>query len=397
MVLESVEQVEARAVSPVTEDLSQGLPNNVAVLKVIPTQFDGETCFRLEMHFRGQIRTTSKPADLTNQRRPYLVMADVVASREWVHDSACAVKSYNKLVNWSDTKYTLTKWLTILRQELGHELQLIIWDDTDFEIPWELFRHSMDGKPAWLGTAVQLIRWTTVHEAGRESQFSAELGECGTDGGIVLFEDLELVADRNTSLCRTWPAPPGYEFAETMTQLLDLLEDMTRIVGFVYVRCHGTHGASLEKTSLAEVTLASLGARTLRALQKSNPLIFLNTCNSARAVVDRSLGERANRTFAEVFLRRRARAVIATLAEVPVGHSNALARRLVKEAQSGHVALAERLREHRAKYANSLPSHTANLGETEQDAIKAFLFASMFVYFGHPDTTFRLASHDHEG
>jgi len=321
-------------------------------------------------------------------------MADLVASEQWNRDSRCAVRSYDYLINWSDTKHTLTRWLTTLRKELGPDLQLIIWDDTDFEIPWELFRHSMEGEPAWLGTAVQLIRWTTVHEAGRESQFSAELGECGIDGRIVLFEDLDLVTDRTISLCRIWPAPPEYEIAETMTHLFDLLDDTSRTVGLVYVRCHGTHGSGLEEAALAEVTLASLGGRTLRALQNSKSLIFLNACNSARAVVDRSLGERANRNFAEIFLRRRARGVIATLAEVPIGQSNALARRLVKEAQTGYVPLAEHLRKHRAKYAATLPAHTINLGEAECHAVKAFLYASMFVYFGHPDTTFRLAPHE---
>ena len=65
-----------------------------------------------------------------------------------------AVDFYIKLLNWAQTKYELTDWLTALRREIRTDLRLIVWDDTDFGIPWELFWHAMEEASAWLGTAV---------------------------------------------------------------------------------------------------------------------------------------------------------------------------------------------------------------------------------------------------
>jgi hypothetical protein len=129
----------------------------------------------------------------------------------------------------------------------------------------------------------------------------------------------------------------------------------------------------------------------LPGLARSRSVVFLNACNSARGVIDRALGDRLNRNFAEIFLRQRAAAVVATLAEVEIGHSAALAKRIVRDARDhGGVRLPEFLRQHRARYASLLPGDTLNPTREEQMKILAFLFASVFAYFGHPESVFRL-------
>jgi CHAT domain len=300
------------------------------------------------------------------------------------------MRCYIFLKEWSYTKYELSRWLTMLRSTLDTQLRLIVWDDTDFGIAWELFWHRTDDGPAWLGTVVQMIRWTTVHDQDLHDQFSAEAGEYGGAGEILFYEDSELVKSQLHRIC-VEPLPcPGYRQAATMHALLDALADASQTYGAVYVRGHGKHNNEVEKAILAGVSLAKLAARELTALRKSRALVFLNACNSARAVIDPVFGDGANRNFAEAFLRQRARAVIATMAEVPIGQSAVLAQTLVRKARGESVRVPEYLRAQRDRHARVLPEPTDELPEIAYNRIRSFLYVSMIVYFGHPDAVFRL-------
>jgi hypothetical protein len=368
-----------------TRDLSATLPDSVALLKVVPTKVDQQDCFRLELYWRNRILVTDDPKELKRQGRPGFVLADQldhgISPRQ-------AVDNYTRLRAWSETKYELTQWLSVLRREPG--LRLIVWDDTDFGIPWELFWHAMGKDSAWLGTAVQVIRWTTVHDANRHDQFSAEIGQ-SIGGQVLYFEDPELTADSTT--IHHPHEHSGYSAACSME---DLLERLTKPgdYGLVYVRGHGRHDADLFKSTLAGVRLADLSRRDLPALGDSKSVVFLNACNSARPVIDKSLGDESNRNFAEVFLRQRASGVVASMAEVPIGHSAAMARHLVNKAREPDgVAIPEFLRSHRKLYAQKLPNNTSDndFTDRQQRMVLSFLYASLFAYFGHPDSVFRLA------
>jgi hypothetical protein len=366
-------------------DLSVALPDNVALLKVVLTKVDNQDCFRLELYWRHRILVTDDPMELKRQGRPGFVLAD-----ELDHgiSPSEAVDCYTKLLAWSETKYELTQWLTILRREIGTDLRLIVWDDTDFGIPWELFWHAMKEAPAWLGTAVQVIRWTTVHDANRHDQFSAEESQ-SIGGDVLYYEDPELT--RLTTSIHHPYGRPGYKAAPTMEDLLGELAKPANY-GLVYVRGHGRHNPDLFKSTLAGVRLADLSGRKLPALGGSKSVVFLNACNSARPVIDRNLGDESNRNFAEVFLRQRASGVVASMAEVPIGHSAVMARNLVAEARADGVRIPEFLRAHRARHAKNLPDPTSGLTSLQQHKIRAFVYASVFAYFGHPESVFRLAN-----
>jgi hypothetical protein len=375
-------ELDWREIPQTRPDLSQTLPQDAALLKVVPTSVDGEECFRLELYYRNRILVTAAPEMLKRQRRPMVVLADTLDGQTSTDN---VVRCYTVLRNWSDTKYELTRWLTTLRQEVGSDLRLIIWDDTDFGIQWELFWHGMDEDPGWLGASVQLIRWTTVHDPGRHDQFSAETG--ATDGRHVLYYEDSALA---VTVSIQPDGQPGYKAARTMEELLTELAGPSNY-GLVYIRGHGAHDTDLFKAKLAGVCLADFAGRSMPGLRRARAVVFLNACNSARPVVDKSLGDEGNRNFAEVFLRQRATGVIATMAEVPVGHAVALARRLVTQARTDGVAVPEYLRAHRVRYARRLPEHTMNLTDEDRLAIVHFVYASMFAYFGHPDSVFKLA------
>lgn len=364
------------------QDLSKTLPPDTALLKVVPARVDGEECFRLELYFRSRMLVTDAPETLKRQRRPAMMLAEVLDGEP---NPAGAAECYTFLRNWSDTKYELNQWLTSLRREAGNDLRLVVWDDTDFGIPWELFWHATEENPGWLGIVIELTRWTTVHDPRRYNQFSAEAGSSG-DGQVLYYEDSGLPRAMNFH----FRGRRGYKAAHSMEELLAELAGPADY-GLVYIRGHGAHSTDLFKATLAGVCLADFAGRSMPGLRRARTVVFLNACNSARPVINKNLGDEGNRNFAEVFLRQHAAGVIATMAEVPAGHSGSLARRLVTQARSDGVGVPKYLRAHRERYAKGLPRHTANLTAKEQSAIAAFLYASTFAYFGRPDATLKLA------
>jgi hypothetical protein len=382
-----VELTELRAT---WQDLREELPEKVALLKVIPhKRHDGADCFQLEMYSHRGIHTAKDRAALERQGRPGLVLAEKLIRDV---DLATAVDCYDELLDWSNTKPELTSWLTELRKDTGDDLRLIIWDDTDFGISWELFWHEMDKSPAWLGTVAEIVRWVTVRTPGWGRQFSAH--KCDIAGGSILYyEDPALLPTANHSI-RDPAGPDSYIDGMTMTGLLRKLEDEANAdqYGLVYIRGHGKHSNLRRGATLADVSLLKISGLQLRALRGSRTLVFLNACNSARQVPDTGPGDSTSRNFAEVFLRRHATGVVATLAEVGATYSASLPRKLVIQARAGGVRIPEFLRTERAKEAQGLPKNTLGLSADEQQKILSFLRVSMFAYFGHPEAVFKLAA-----
>jgi hypothetical protein len=386
----SVADVELTELRATWQDLREKLPEKVALLKVIPHKsHDGADCFQLEMYSHHGMQTAKDRAALERQGRPGLMLAEKLVRDV---DLAAAVDCYDELLDWSNTKPELTSWLAELRKDIGDDLRLIVWDDTDFGISWELFWHEMDESPAWLGTVAEIVRWVTVRTPGWGRQFSAQ--KCELAGGSILYyEDPALLPTANHSI-RDPAGPNSYIDGKTMTGLLGKLEDKDNAdqYGLVYIRGHGKHSNLRREATLADVSLLKISGLQLHALRGSRTLVFLNACNSARQVPDRGPGDSTSRNFAEVFLRRHATGVVATLAEVGATYSASLPRKLVTQACAGGVRIPEFLRAERAKEAQGLPKNTLGLSADEQRKILSFLRVSMFAYFGHPESVFKLTA-----
>jgi hypothetical protein len=384
------EIAEPNALRPAGKDLSEPLPRDVALLKVIPADVGGQPGFRLEGYFRGQIWTGSE-TDLSSQLKPEQSIGEVLDTADGNVDNPvlreAAVGYFKLILAWSRTKYSLHRWLTDLRRVVGADLRLVVWDDTDLGLPWELYRFQVDDQHLWLGAAMQVIRWTTIHDADRHDQFSAVRNSRPSGAEILCFEDRALVPENshhtitNIALCTEM---------ETLVRLCRALDSDSDKYGLVYVRAHGKYGGSMTTTTLGDIDLATFETLHLRAIRTSGSVVLLNACSSARPVFDPAPGDRANRNFAEIFLRHHARAVVATLGEVPIASSAALARKVVREARQQGVHLPELLRRRREDAARELPRDTLELTDRHKHAILSFLHDSLYVYFGHPDFVFTL-------
>ncbi|MEU4161504.1 hypothetical protein [Actinoplanes sp. NPDC026670] len=370
---------------PAAPDLSRELPRDVALLKVIAVDDAPDRYrFRLEGYFRGRLWSSTE-SDEKAHLRPGLAMDDALTADSEAALEA-AVEYYEFIMGWSATKHGLGNWLRGLRAAEPAGVRLIIWDDTDTGLPWELYRLVDGAAHRWLGETFPVTRWTTIHDPDRHGQFSASGEPVRSGGGILCFEDGELVAGAGLSITSV----AAVSRVDTLVELLRRLDDEGQRFGLVYVRAHGRHGTDVRSARLGGIPLARFETLGLRAVHASGSVVLLNACNSARPVVDPAMGDRANRNFAEIFLRRRALAVVATMGEVPTGSSAALARSMIARARAGGVRIPEFLQGRRADAARELPADTLALGPGEREAIQDFLYASRYVYFGHPDTLFVL-------
>jgi hypothetical protein len=385
---------ESDEMDSVRKDLSATLPPRTALLRVVRADYLGHEAFQLRGSSANE-KLEPDEKDLGTQLKPEFML-----SRDLKNTIDSAVECYHQLLNWSIGKYALRRWIATLRRAMGDEIRLIIWDDTDFGIPWELFRLDSTGgaETEWLGVAVQVVRWTTVRDEARADQFSAVVTDY-SEGGILFYEDTTLpgapeYAFKNQSY-------PGLVPANNMKDLLAKLENASNRYGLVYVRAHGVHGDSLSTTKLAGVRLDAFEWYALPALRESRAVVFLNACNSATAVNGTPYGAHdVYRNFAEAFLRRHASAVVATLAEVPADSSWALAEDFLRLAHVEGVNAAQFLQRRRAAYFNDvwrlvhsgIPSGPEDLTDRQKSAIQAFMYTSVFTYFGHPDTVLQLGA-----
>jgi hypothetical protein len=354
------------------------LPKGTALLRVSGCIYEGRERFILALQSDVPMRSTTSPQDLRDQGRPDILLADTVAQGTWS-------LSFRKLHGWSVTKIALRKWLTELRHDHEHPLRrLIIWDETDFQIPWELFFHETDNPEdcGWLGAHIEVIRWTTVHNETPADWSTGGPSTC--HGPILGFID------------PSFPSPGmllsryGYEPASTMQHLLVKLDDTHREVGLVYVWGHGIPGPNGEVATLAGMPMDRVELYRMPALRHSRAVVLLNACGSAQLMHDDRFGEEGSaRSFAEIFLRRGARAVIATSGKVGKIESHDFLQRLLSDAEDAAINLPAALLAYRAGLARGLPPDPGD-DPAVQNKLKAFFNGFMYLYFGHPDTALRM-------
>lgn len=393
--LEGVEDPsEPEGFDPENAHLSAELPPGTALLCVKNTTYAGEPSFELYFHYRGTVRGANRDTDLHHRRQPDLGLPQLVeraAHKGWR-------ATYRHVKGWWGTQPTLVHWIDQLRA--AEQPRLVVWDHTSHEIPWELlYRQPVGAAPradggadtgGWIGAELPVIRWTTVYDGARAWQYGARPRQCR--GGVLVYEDPEFAVTPDS-----FGRHEVGERSTTMEHLRARLRNERTAFGLLLMRCHGTYSQDPEAFLLGGVSFPELSEEwKMHALHATGAAVLINSCVSARPVVDRRYNAAVPHLFAEVFLRWGAGAVIATVAEVSKAYAHDFAARLVRSARIGSVNLADELTRHRAYYAGEAERAIDEGDPRADEAIEGFFTSFMYAYFGHPGTTLALEAPQEE-
>ncbi|MFE9994108.1 CHAT domain-containing protein [Streptomyces avermitilis] len=335
------------------------------------------------------------PAGPTRLIAPALGLGNLNEKGQFPSEVLRAIK------HWSDNQAELGRWINRIRARHGDELRLIVWDDTGYELPWELFRvpaddgHRLGG--GLLGALLVTARWTTVHDGSQS--LPTETGEC--QGRVLAYLHEDMTDDGRVF------APYAHQVHAKMTPFLRALDTPDDRTGLVYMGCHGTYGDAVMRLRLGERTWAEFNDQAMHVLGRDRALVCLNACHSGRFVDNHIQGEQALRGFAELFLRKGAGGCIVTAGKVGDQEARELIQRLVREV-AGHPdrPVSETLRAFRARAVKDfgalavIPTTRNDDGrvdEVGQKRVLRLLYAFMFHFYGHPRTTLRLVAGQGQG
>ncbi|WP_049580731.1 CHAT domain-containing protein [Streptomyces sp. SBT349] len=384
-----------REFEPERVGLNAALPADVAMLRVTGSSWEGRPRLNLSWHHGGSVEVATHeqvsielpPADLSLAR---LVAEAAEAEAEGAARPSGArpwQDTYYEVMNWWLPESRLVEWVRELLAARGQP-RLVIWDNTPYDIPWELLYHqpSLDAEPSdegWLGELIPVVRWLSVHDGARSRDWSAE--ERASEGGLLMLED-ERFAEREDSFAPYLVEPR----ARTVQELMNRLGDHLDPFGLLLIRCHGVYSRATRNFTLGGLSLNEYTDFTMRALRRHRAPVLLNACSSGRTVLEARGPGGQVRSFAELFLRRGACAVIATVGDIDLNHSHDFAVRLLHTTEERRTNLAAVLHAHRRHYARRARRRAGEARDSRTEADFKLFFASfLYVYYGHPDTSLR--------
>jgi hypothetical protein len=320
----------------------------------------------------------------------------------------------NRMRSWSQGYDRLAEWLDDRRTYHNQApLQLVIWDDLPYPLPWEVFwleGESDATEPAsWLGAVATVSRWGTLRVQQRRyvKDFRKDYRCRGTAAAYVHdgMPDEGILRSVFPRLMTT----------ASMRLLAELLRSAvsatTEALAMVYVACHGhPRTGGLEPAALADLDLdEAVGYMFERLRDPAETLVFLNACYSGdigqgvsgQAVVD--FNDRVHRSFAREFLRRGAVGVLATSGRIGETVASQTAEDLLNFIrQHPETPVAEVLRQLRKKAWEPLREQLSRAAESTVPAVGtpaepdvtreqfSLLFRFMYVYYGSPRTVLAL-------
>ncbi|MEV0567777.1 CHAT domain-containing protein [Dactylosporangium sp. NPDC050588] len=358
--------------------LADTLPERTKLLVVSAASDGGRELFRVDLLCPGEPRAQSD-ADVRIQGRPDFSMADILRQGRWR-------ASYLRLRSWWNDKHHLNLWLDELiagEDDGAGPARLIVWDFTDYAIPWELY-YSQEHDD-WLGARVEVVRWTSIHDPLRVARYTAKAGHC--TGTVLAVEGDDIVATNAVQLADAL-AMYGAVPMPTVQQLLARLDDDALRFALILVRCHGLFDED-GNYQLGGMTRDECDEYRMPALRQSNAVVLLNACDSATAERTGRHAYRATSSFAELFLRRGAFSVVATVGPVAFDHSHEFAARLL-EVPDEDQRLGTVLLEHRRHAADGALRRPGEPDLREEHDFEYFFQSFAYVHFGHPDTVLRL-------
>ncbi|MER5466383.1 CHAT domain-containing protein [Streptomyces sp. NPDC002668] len=376
----------AAGFDPERAGLADALPPEVALLCVTSSSsLPGQPALSLNWHHARS--TQAAPHDPVSPKLPLTglslaaLMKEVGAAEGQPWEDA-----YYDAMNWWLPQDPLVGWIRDLLATTRHP-RLIIWDNTAHDIPWELFYHQSQGDAenqaqGWLGELIPVIRWTSIHDGERTWRFSAE--ECASEGPLLMLEDMTLKEQED--IFKPYLIEDRFE---TMEALMHRLSEPATPFGLLMIRCHGEYSSASRSFKLGGLALNRYTDYSMAALRTFRPPVVLNACASGRTLQDERYPGKPVRSFAELFLRRGASAVIAVVGDVGLLHSHDFARRLLEMTAAKKTNLATVLQEHRQHYAKDARRPCGPEDPRTEGNFKLFFASFLYVYYGHPNATLR--------
>jgi hypothetical protein len=369
-----------------TFDAFSALPDEpltaeMAVLMVIrPLQEQGRPQFLL----RGFCSCCAVMDFPGRYDRPNLAL-DSLASEEG--ELPATILSLMK--SWSSTKPELNRWLA----RHGDVQDLVIWDNTGYRIPWELFwldhppgcklGHPPSCKGDWLGGVITVARWLQI----RTTSYEAERGY--RSAALCTGPVMSCIApgfSRDHLLLDGWRT----ETRASVRELANALETGGDPLSLVYVSCDGRFGEQISQCWLGDLSLVHFDSRRLSRLAAGPTFVFLNACHSGGLSHDTTrLNDGFLRGFAEVFLRSGAAGVLAASGWVSAGGAFGMAEAVLgRLREQPNVPVARIVRDLRAAAAARIPDDLASIDKpAAQRELLPALYTFMYVCYGSPRAT----------
>jgi len=368
---------------PVEVDPRAGLPVGTALLRVTRDRADGEEVFALSGSCCCHQLAYTAPR--RHGRPGKLRLGDLISMEAGGESPA---NTLVRMRNWSNTKEELIRWIGALRCTHADDLRLVVWDDTDFEIPWELLWIPAVPETAagegWLGSTVTMTRWTTIRSVYPVGNGLSASGQCV--GGVLAYVGNAQMSGDLDVLKQFGPQVPA-----SLRDLLLVLEQPGARVALVYVACHGEHGSSGFRFKLDGVSLGEIGARSFQRIAESGALVFINACHSARLIDDPEYNDDTLRGFAEAFLRSGASGFVGTSGAVGEDSAREIVRGLLERLhREPDVPVAVALRDYRRGKSVAYVPPADDTAEARR--LLSFFHTFMYVYFGNPSTTLQLVN-----
>jgi len=360
------------------------LPGGMAVLMVNerPT-FDNEPGFVL----KGQCCALCGPLETAEPYEgPPLELGDLMTENGQLSAEIQEVMQY-----WSESMAELIIWLYRCKGRHPSNFRLVIWDNTGYHIPWELFwlKDPPEQDPGWLGALLTVTRWLTPRDE-RQGRDYWRAYRCEGPVAAYVDEGMDAHLDLLAALFDRVRRSPS------MTQLADYLDvPQPDPLSLVYVACEGRFDDEAVGSGLGDLPLAS-ASRFRRLRKPAQTLIFLNAAYSGAVGISRRRFRHpaVQRGFAHAFLQNGAVGVLAISARVEPGDTYRLADDLLaylKKHRDKPVADALRELRYEAWRASRcepehalVPSEAA--GQQPGDQGIPALYRFMYVYYGSPFT-----------
>lgn len=280
-----------------------------------------------------------------------------------------------------DSPANISVWLDEVMDLYGDQCCLIIVDQADAQIPWEMFRLK-DGRH--LGERALIVRWTEAQYRGEES-VTLQLRNARYSGRLAAFVSPDDAAPKILTqlvpkLCKS---PADIENSL-------LVSENVPPVGIIYfgthsVLCYGDEREALQELTSATEQTIRVRFNRIGGRLKRRTLFFANAPYSGRVLLlnGKPCG------LARAALTQVANGYIGALGPIDQKISIYIAEHFLHEAQQG-AQPAQLLRKLRVEAAANLmkPYDTAELRE---EAERQFLYTFTYVYYGNPWAHFQIS------